>query len=187
MKKIILILLLAFLFASCDESGDKKITVKDKTPAVDSTKAKELELKEKELDLKEKQLQQDKEIAERNQELSAKERELAAKEQQLKEQQNKHVSPPPDRNKGDYYNGCPGKYPEGTTRNLTVNDVVRKTKYQLKIMRNEIFARHGYIFQSSDLRNYFNKQAWYSPRYNDVTSMLSDIEKSNVNLIKSYE
>jgi len=186
MKKIILFVILAFLLASCDESGDKKKTVSNNTPAVDSTKIKELELKEKELNLKEKELQQEKEMAEKNKELTDKEKELAEKEQQLKDRQNGTIPPQTSRNRSNY-NGIPGKYPEGSERNLTLNDIAGKTKWQLKIMRNEIYARHGYIFQSSDLKNYFNKQPWYYPGYNDVTNMLSDIEKSNVNMIKSYE
>ncbi len=57
----------------------------------------------------------------------------------------------------------------------------------LKIMRNEIFARHGYIFKTADMINHFSNESWYKPMYNDVTSKLSYIEKTNVNFIKSYE
>lgn len=31
-------------------------------------------------------------------------------------------------------------------------------KSMLRIMRNEIYARHGYNFASADLKNYFSKQ-----------------------------
>lgn len=54
-------------------------------------------------------------------------------------------------------------------------------------MRNEIFARHGYIFKTDDMRQYFNSQNWYSPMYNEVSSSLSSIEKYNVEFIKKYE
>ena len=54
-------------------------------------------------------------------------------------------------------------------------------------MRNEIFARHGYIFKTSDMINHFREESWYRPLYVNVTSMLSSIEKANVNFIKSYE
>jgi hypothetical protein len=54
-------------------------------------------------------------------------------------------------------------------------------------MRNEIYARHGYIFKSADLWRHFTAQKWYHPQYTDVNSMLSGIEKSNINLIKRYE
>ena len=61
------------------------------------------------------------------------------------------------------------------------------SKDDLKIMRNEIFARHGFIFQTNDMKTYFQNQNWYTPRHNDVNSMLTDIEKRNIQLIQRYE
>lgn len=60
----------------------------------------------------------------------------------------------------------------------------------LKIMRNEIFARHGYIFTSTAMKTYFEKQGWYHPTtsdINEVTSQLSEIETINVALIRQAE
>jgi hypothetical protein len=54
-------------------------------------------------------------------------------------------------------------------------------------MRNEIYARHGYIFSANELRGYFSNQNWYHPLYNDVSGMLSDLEKSNIALLKRKE
>jgi hypothetical protein len=54
-------------------------------------------------------------------------------------------------------------------------------------MRNEIYARYGYIFKSKEMRNYFTAQSWYTPRYSDVSSFLSETEKKNIELIKRYE
>ena len=54
-------------------------------------------------------------------------------------------------------------------------------------MRNEIFARHGYIFKTADMINHFSNESWFKPLYNDVTNKLSNIEKTNVNFIKTYE
>ncbi|WP_078775722.1 YARHG domain-containing protein [Fibrobacter intestinalis] len=33
--------------------------------------------------------------------------------------------------------------------------------YRVLILRNSIFARHGYIFKSEDLKAYFSKFNWY--------------------------
>lgn len=66
-------------------------------------------------------------------------------------------------------------------------DLEKMNGSELRIMRNYIFARHGYIFQSDDLRRYFNQYSWYNPRYNDVSSSLNKIEKANINKIRSYE
>ena len=58
---------------------------------------------------------------------------------------------------------------------------------ELKIMRNEIFARHGYIFKSTDMQNYFAMQKWYKPTSADVTKELTPIERVNVSLINIME
>ncbi|RPI15472.1 MAG: YARHG domain-containing protein [Ignavibacteriae bacterium] len=87
----------------------------------------------------------------------------------------------------DRSTSTPGKYPEATDRLLASDDVRNLSKWELKIMRNEIFARHGYIFKTDDMRDYFNRQSWYSGTYDNVESMLSSTEKSNIELIKRYE
>jgi hypothetical protein len=38
-----------------------------------------------------------------------------------------------------------------------------KTPAELRLLRNEIFARHGRIFKTPDLREFFSKQSWYKP------------------------
>ena len=58
---------------------------------------------------------------------------------------------------------------------------------ELRLIRNSIFARHGYVFQSDDLKAYFSQFDWYKPRYSDVSSSLSAIERKNIKTIKSME
>lgn len=72
-------------------------------------------------------------------------------------------------------------------REMTYADVEGKSAEELRLMRNYIFARRGYIFESEDLKEYFERFSWYVPLYYDVTPRLSDIEKYNVNFIKEYE
>ncbi len=79
------------------------------------------------------------------------------------------------------------KYPEGSNRYLKSGDLEGKSLWELKVMRNEIFARHGYKFKSEEMKSYFNKQKWYEPRYDDVTSKLTEIENANIKMIKQYE
>jgi membrane-associated protein TcaA len=69
---------------------------------------------------------------------------------------------------------------------INYSDIAGLSKKELRLARNEIYARHGYIFQSDDLRSYFNSQDWYvpDPSYNGD---LSSVEKNNVDFIKSYE
>ncbi|MDD6669825.1 MAG: YARHG domain-containing protein [Bacteroidales bacterium] len=56
-----------------------------------------------------------------------------------------------------------------------------------RVLRNAIFARHGYRFKSQDLRDYFNQFSWYMPRFDDVTSHLSEVERENIQYLKSLE
>lgn len=72
-------------------------------------------------------------------------------------------------------------------REMTYADVEGKSAEELRLMRNYIFARRGYIFESEDLKEYFERFSWYVPLYYDVTPRLSDIEKYNVNFIKEWE
>ena len=55
-------------------------------------------------------------------------------------------------------------------------------------MRNEIFARYGYIFrEGGEMNDYFKNQEWYTPKYKNVNSKITDLEKFNIQIIKSYE
>lgn len=60
-------------------------------------------------------------------------------------------------------------------------------KKTLRIMRNEILARHGYRFKSKDLQEYFGKQSWYKPISDNSKVKLSFVEQLNVELIKYEE
>lgn len=79
------------------------------------------------------------------------------------------------------------KYEYLREREMTYADVEGKSAEELRLMRNYIFARRGYIFESEDLKEYFERFSWYVPLYYDVSPRLSDIEKYNVNFIKEYE
>lgn len=70
---------------------------------------------------------------------------------------------------------------------VSYSDIAGKSSSELRIMRNYIYARHGYRFKSRDLHQYFAQYPWYSPLYNDVYGRLNSTEKANVQFIKSYE
>lgn len=72
-------------------------------------------------------------------------------------------------------------------RRLTESDLYGLSKNELRIMRNWIFARHGYIFKTAAMKSYFSQKSWYNGRYNDVYSSLSAVEKYNVEFIKRHE
>jgi hypothetical protein len=57
----------------------------------------------------------------------------------------------------------------------------------LRLLRNEIFARRGKVFKSKDLKEYFAAQSWYKPDPNFQDEMLSAVEKRNLAVIKEAE
>lgn len=81
-----------------------------------------------------------------------------------------------------------GKYPEASFIKLNIPDLILYSKHDLKIMRNEIFARNGYVFkEGGEMDTYFLQKKWYAsmPKTNNVN--LNDIEKHNVDLIFKLE
>lgn len=80
--------------------------------------------------------------------------------------------------------------PDSSTKRLEENDIKDLTKEELRLARNEIYARHGRLFDDTELQSYFDKKSWYNGTVdpeNFKEEMLSDIEKDNIKLIKEYE
>lgn len=57
----------------------------------------------------------------------------------------------------------------------------------LRLLRNEIYARHGRVFKDKDLQKYFESQAWYHPDPDFKDEMLNEIEAQNLTKIKEAE
>ncbi len=77
------------------------------------------------------------------------------------------------------------------TRPLQRSELEHLTKEELRLARNEIFARHGMIFGVEDLDQYFASKSWYQPtitvtEFYDQVDM-SMIEEENINLIVEVE
>jgi hypothetical protein len=86
------------------------------------------------------------------------------------------------------YSGT-GSYllPATSQRIISDNDLQRFSKKDVQLIRNEIYARHGRPFVTPWIREYFQSKPWYrvNPRFSD--NLLSDIEKTNVQVIVAYE
>lgn len=80
-----------------------------------------------------------------------------------------------------------GMYPKTSTKLLKVADVENMKPAELRLMRNEIYARHGYSFIIEDMQKHFAAVDWYMPVALDVTAKLTPIETKNAALIKRYE
>ncbi|MCD2347928.1 YARHG domain-containing protein [Clostridium guangxiense] len=65
----------------------------------------------------------------------------------------------------------------------------RLTGYELMMARNEIFARHGYVFKKEPFKSYFEAKSWYTPNpsFKGYDSQLSSVEKYNIKQILKYE
>lgn len=77
-----------------------------------------------------------------------------------------------------------------STRNLTEGELMKLSLNDLRIIRNEIYARHGRMFKSSSLRNYFSAYSWYEPKaYDDVAieKGFNAFERYNVAKIEEVE
>jgi len=77
--------------------------------------------------------------------------------------------------------------PESSTRALTVADVELMEETALALARNEIYARHGFPFQSEQYVSHFSAKAWYSANADYSDSMLSDVELMNIEFLSTAE
>ena len=80
--------------------------------------------------------------------------------------------------------------PDSSVRVLDKSELAGFSAEQCRLARNEIYARHGRMFDDAGLQNYFNSRSWYygtipAKQFND--NMLSDIEVQNRNLIIAFE
>lgn len=72
----------------------------------------------------------------------------------------------------------------------TEEELKEKTPIELDHLRNEIFAKYGYVFKREDLKEYFQKQEWYKPKVNDqwaVFRKMTPEEKGNTYLIVDFQ
>jgi hypothetical protein len=59
--------------------------------------------------------------------------------------------------------------------------------HELRLLRNEIYARHGRIFKTDWLSQYFFSQPWYDPKEDFKDEEISGNDKTNIETIVKYE
>ena len=83
--------------------------------------------------------------------------------------------------------------PDADTKFYTEEDISNMNAQLLCYARNEIYARHGYLFDSDELSTYFHKQPWYQAlsdfdeTIQDIEEELSYTETCNIALIAKIE
>ncbi len=76
---------------------------------------------------------------------------------------------------------------DSSTREISKSELINLTPWQLKVARNEIYARHGRPFVHKDLQCYFATKNWYSEDPNYNVSSISYVENKNIATIQAYE
>ena len=73
---------------------------------------------------------------------------------------------------------------------LTQSDLLKLTQAETRLLLNELYARHGYIFSTQEYRDYFMRKTWYTPKYtsqSDAEALFNGIERQNKVIITNYE
>lgn len=82
-------------------------------------------------------------------------------------------------------------FEDSDSRYLKASDLKKLSKKKLRLARNELYARHGYIFEDEELSEYFSDKDWYAGTINGDDFSDKDIfnkyEIANRNLILKYE
>lgn len=89
-----------------------------------------------------------------------------------------------------HLSGNDGILTYSSSQYLTADDLYYLNETELLLVRNEIFARHGYIFEDRQILDFFLCQDWYVPSVlaaNFDETALNEYEDGNVGLIQVYE
>lgn len=76
------------------------------------------------------------------------------------------------------------------SRLLTEEYLNSKSNNEIDLIRNEIYARHGYIFQMEEFYNYFIQKSWYRPVESDMNKVyesFNQTEKQNIEILSKYQ
>lgn len=90
----------------------------------------------------------------------------------------------------DYENGDWDYLFPSDTEVLTYDFLNSKTNTEIDYIRNEIYARHGYIFKKQKYRDYFNNKSWYYGTDSDmsvVEKRFNSIERRNIKILVEYQ
>lgn len=80
-------------------------------------------------------------------------------------------------------------FADSDSRYLNDEDLSCLSKEQLALARNEIFARHGYVFKEEPFKSYFSEKSWYVPNsyYDGNDNVLNQYEVANYQAIQVWE
>ena len=79
--------------------------------------------------------------------------------------------------------------PDSDSDYLTETQVRNMSQDEIQDAINEIYARHGYIFQTESIQRYYEQFSWYTPYSGDqekVKNLFNAVETANVMLLEKY-
>ncbi|MCI6609335.1 MAG: YARHG domain-containing protein [Ezakiella sp.] len=71
-------------------------------------------------------------------------------------------------------------------RCLENSELLEKTPEEINLIKNEIYARHGYIFKNAKLKKYFEAKDWYNPDPNFSPAEFNEFERENILILSKY-
>ena len=83
--------------------------------------------------------------------------------------------------------------PDSDERYIQEEELENLTQEEIRLARNEIYARHGRKFGDSRLQEYFESTSWYKGIYEGeefdqmVGEVFNEYEKQNIHTIVVYE
>ena len=70
---------------------------------------------------------------------------------------------------------------------ITVEQLTLFSESDLRILRNTIYAKYGYKFNSIDLQNHFSEFQWYNSEFENVDDKFTFVDIENIKLIQKSE
>lgn len=81
----------------------------------------------------------------------------------------------------------PSSFIANTNHELLSEEYLYKTEIaKIKLIRDEIYARHGYIFDNKEKQKYFESKTWYKPNPEYSDELLNDMEIENLKIISTF-
>ena len=73
------------------------------------------------------------------------------------------------------------------SKTINLTQVKDLDTFDLKVLRGFVFGRHGRVFKDTDIATYLEQQPWYKPNPDFTNSMLNDVERRNLDVIRIAE
>ena len=70
---------------------------------------------------------------------------------------------------------------------VTLSQLQEMPLEDLRLLRGLVFGRHGRVFKDADIRDYLKGRPWFKPNPDFQNSLLNEIERKNLDIIREAE